>query len=52
MRDILAAIEQGHDRARIAFDMMIYRIRKYIGEYVAALEGVDAIVFTAGVGER
>ena len=52
VRDILSSMEQGDERAKIAFEMMTYRIKKYIGSYVAALNGVDAIVFTAGVGER
>ena len=41
-----------HERARLAMDVFVYRIKKYIGAYSAALGGVDAIVFTAGVGEN
>ncbi|MBO8142057.1 MAG: acetate kinase [Firmicutes bacterium] len=52
MRDIEAAMVQGHPRARLAFDMFEYRVRKYIGAYTAVMNGVDAIAFTAGIGER
>jgi len=50
-RDILAAMEKGDERARLAFEMECYRLKKYIGAYAAAMGGVDAIVWTAGVGE-
>jgi len=50
-RDILKAVEQGDERAKLALDIETYRIKKYIGAYYAALGHVDAIVFTAGVGE-
>jgi acetate kinase len=52
VREILQAIEEGNEQARLAFDMYTYRIRKYIGAYAAAMNGVDAVVFTAGVGEN
>lgn len=52
MRDILEAVEQGNARAKLAYDMFVYRIKKYIGAYAAALGRVDAIVFTAGIGEN
>jgi len=52
MRDIEAAIEKGDSKAILALDMYEYRILKYIGEYSAALGGVDVIVFTGGVGEN
>jgi acetate kinase len=52
MREIEAGIESGNERAKVAFDMYIYRICKYIGAYSVALDGVDAIVFTAGIGEN
>ncbi|WP_290099899.1 acetate kinase [uncultured Muribaculum sp.] len=52
MRDIDAAISAGNERARLALDMYIYRIIKYVGAYVAALNGVDVIAFTGGVGEN
>lgn len=50
-RDVLEAMEKGDERARLAFEIESYRIRKYIGAYAAAMGGVDAIVWTAGVGE-
>ena len=52
MRDIESAAEEGNERARLALDMYNYRIKKYIGAYAAAMGGVDAIVWTAGVGEN
>ncbi len=51
-RDIEAAIANGNDRARLAAEMLAYEIKKYIGSYTAAMNGVDAIVFTAGMGEN
>ncbi len=51
-RDILAQIAVGNDRARLAKEMYTYRIKKYIGEYAAAMGGVDVIVFTGGAGEN
>ncbi|HNZ61900.1 MAG TPA: acetate kinase [Paludibacteraceae bacterium] len=52
MRDIETAIANGNERAKLALDMYEYRIKKYIGAYVASLNGVDLIVFTGGVGEN
>ena len=52
MRDIDKAAAEGHPRAKLAWDMLVYGIRKYIGSYTAAMNGVDAIVFTAGIGEN
>lgn len=52
MREIKKAAREGNRRARLALDIFAYRIRKYIGSYVAAMGGVDAIVFTAGIGEN
>ncbi len=51
-RDILKAEEEGNPRAKLAHDMLTYQIKKFIGSYIAALGGVDAIVFTAGLGEN
>ncbi len=51
-RDVVAAIAEGNDKARLAKDMYMYRIRKYIGEYAAAMGGVDVILFTGGAGEN
>ena len=52
MRDVDNAAKEGNERAKLARDMLIYGIRKYIGAYTAAMNGVDAIVFTAGIGEN
>lgn len=53
MRDILQKMNEGDRNAKLAFEMYCYRIRKYIGSYIFALEGkTDAVVFTAGVGEN
>ena len=51
-RDILAGIAQGNDKARLAKEMYTYRIKKYIGQYAAAMGGVDIILFTGGAGEN
>jgi len=51
-RDVLAAVEEGNERANLAWDMRTYQIQKFIGGYIAALGGADAIVFTAGIGEN
>lgn len=52
MRDIHAAVEQGNERARLALDVQTYRNKKYIGAFLAVLGRVDALVFTAGIGEN
>ncbi len=52
MRDVRAAAVRGSDQARAALELYAYRIRKLIGAYAAALGGLDAVVFTAGVGEH
>lgn len=52
MRELNSAIEQGNQRARLALDMLIYRVKKFIGSYMAVLGRVDAIVFTGGIGEH
>ncbi len=51
-RDLDDAAAKGNDRARLALDKFVYEVRKDIGAYAAAMGGVDAIVFTAGVGEN
>ena len=51
-RDILAGIKDGNDKARLAKEMYTYRIKKYIGQYAAAMGGVDIILFTGGAGEN
>ncbi len=52
MRDIEKAIGEGNTRAKLAMDMFQYRIKKYVGAYAAALEGIDILVFTGGIGEN
>ena len=52
MRDIEAAVESGDHDATLAYEMYVDRIQKYIGQYLAVLNGADAIIFTAGVGEN
>lgn len=52
MRDILKAVKKGNKLAKIAFDVFVYRIKKYIGAYAVVLGGVDAVIFTAGIGEN
>ncbi len=49
-REVLAQLAQGDPKARLAFDVYAYRIRKYVGAYIAVLGTVDAVVFTGGVG--
>ena len=51
-RDVTKAEEEGNPRAALAHEMLVYQIQKFIGSYVAALGGVDAIIFTAGLGEN
>ena len=51
-RDVTKAMTEGHEMAKLAWDMREYQICKYIGGFVTALGGVDAIVFTAGIGEN
>ena len=51
-RDVKVAAAEGNKRAKLARDMQIYEIKKYIGSYTAAMDGVDAIVFTGGIGEN
>lgn len=51
-RDLTAAAEKGDERAKLALDMVAYRVKKYVGSYIAVLGGVDAIVFTGGIGEH
>lgn len=52
MREVVAAMKQGNARAQLAFDIFVHRLRSGIGSMVAALGGVDALVFTAGIGEN
>ena len=52
MRKIIEAADKNNERSRLAFDIFCYRVKKYIGAYTAALNGVDVLVFTAGIGEN
>ncbi len=52
MREIIAAVKENHKRARYAFEVFTYRIKKYLGAYAAAMGGLDAFVFTGGIGEN
>lgn len=52
MRDILTAIRRGHERAKLAFDIYVHRLRSAIGGMAAVLGGIDTLVFTAGIGEN
>ena len=51
-RDVVGAIAEGNDKCRLAKEMYMYRIKKYIGQYAAAMGGVDIILFTGGAGEN
>lgn len=51
-RDVEKAMEDGNERAKLVYDMLCYQIKKFIGSYSAAMGGVNAIVFTAGIGEH
>ena len=51
-RDLEAASKEGNHRAQLAMDILVYQIKKYIGSYAAAMGGLDAVVFTAGIGEN
>lgn len=51
-RDIDAAIKAGNQRANLAREMFIYRVKKYIGAYAAAMNGIDILLFTGGIGEN
>ncbi len=52
MRELLAAEADGNARARLAIDIFCYRVRKYVAAYAAAMGGVDAVIFTGGIGEN
>ena len=52
MRDILSLMKKGNKRAKLAFDIFVYRIKKYIGAYAAVMGGLDAVIFTGGIGEH
>ena len=52
VRDVLSAMEKGNPRATAAIKVFVYQIRKYLGAYTAAMNGLDAVVFTGGIGEK
>lgn len=52
MREIITAMKEGSKRSKYAFDVFCYRIKKYVGAYAAAMGGIDALVFTGGIGEN
>ena len=52
LRDLTAAANDGNEKARLALEMLAYRVKKYVGSYIAVLGGADAIVFTGGIGEH
>ena len=51
-RDLEKAADEGNERAQLALDKFIYEVKKYIGAYATVMGGVDAILFTAGIGEN
>ena len=51
-RELTAAAETGNERAQLALDVFVYNVKKYIGAYAAALNGVDLVLFTGGIGEN
>ena len=52
MRDLENATKEGNEKATLALDMFVYRVKKYIGAYTAAMDGVDLIIMTGGIGEN
>jgi acetate kinase len=52
MREIIETMKEGNKRSKFAFDIFCYRIKKYVGAYAAAMGGLDALVFTGGIGEN
>ncbi len=52
LRDVHAGIDEGNGDALLAYNILVYQIKKFVGAYAAAMNGVDAIVFTAGIGEN
>ena len=51
-RDLTKAASEGNERAQLAIDIFVYGVKKYIGAYIAAMNGIDCLVFTAGIGEN
>ncbi|NQY19898.1 MAG: acetate kinase [Campylobacteraceae bacterium] len=52
LREVLEGMQNGDDKCRLAVEMVAYNIKKYVGAYVAALDGIDALCFTGGIGEN
>ena len=52
LREVLTGMQDGDDKCRLAVEMVAYNIKKYVGSYVAALDGIDALCFTGGIGEN
>ena len=52
MRDVVAAADSGNERAELALSTFCYRVKKFIGAYIAAMNGADALIFTGGIGEN
>ncbi len=52
MREVITEMNEGNKKAKLAFEVFCYRIKKYVGSYIAALGGLDALVFTGGIGEN
>jgi acetate kinase len=52
MRDVQGEIKKGNEEAKLAYEIYAYHIKKYIGAFAAVMNGVDALIFTAGVGEN
>lgn len=52
MREVTQAMEEGNEQAKLAIEMYLYKLRKTIGSYIAAMDGIDILLFTAGVGEN
>ena len=52
MRDVQKGAEEGQEDCQLALEMTAYRIQKYIGSYAVAMNGLDALIFTAGIGEN
>ena len=51
-RDLWAAVKEGNERAKLTLEIVSYQIKKFIGSYAAAMGGVDAVIFTGGIGEN
>jgi acetate kinase len=52
MRQIVALMKKGHSRAKLAFEIFVHRLQSCLGATIAVLGGIDALVFTAGIGEN